>query len=563
MGRAALYASTGARVADPQRLAGTVLSPSPVSQSPAAGRCTTARLREIPGENRCSWNYGLLSLRESGLRFRNSVAVSLWGSHVMPAGRSISRWWIFGCLVCFETVKEVATFCLGPAPIAMDAAQYFEFGQSVARGDFFLLEQSVSYRMPGYGWFLGAFLVLFGRYALLAAIVTQHLLVMATSLVSAAMTYRATGRFSAFLAAYALSAVGVSRAWFANTLLADTLFTFCLSLVFWGWYEYLQQPSSRGAWRLGLALCAALLVRPVPQLLWVPIGATMIGAFWMRHGQLPLSTVLRHAAIVGGLLAICVSPWCFRNRVLFGEFFVAKLPAVNKWLVCFQDGSSPNLPLPAHASADRLVSILQSRNYDMSDRYCYSVIGCLEDCGLSEREIHSLVDEVCRAAIAEHPLRFSFSALKRSVNIWRCLRNAHPAWGDGEPAYFAGQVTWRSEAIAAIYEPVLRNAFSRSLRLNELALLAVALGTWWLIRDVRLRMFGIALALGFLYFTCVTAAVETENYRYRMILEPVMVVAVVSGFTARFGGRATCASELGATAKTSNACPAVYRPGST
>jgi hypothetical protein len=346
--------------------------------------------------------------------------------------------------------------------------------------------------------------------------------------------FRMTGRPSAFLAAYAVSVLGVSRAWFANVLLTDTLFTFCLALLWWAWYEAIRNATVWTSLRLGVALSLALLVRPVPQLLWMPILFTMILAAYTQRPRLRLPTVLAHFAIIVAVVAIFVSPWVVRNRILFGDAFLAKLPAVNKWLVCFQGGSAANLPLPDDEPTRRLIAILKSSGHDPNDRDCYRVVGALERHGLSEREIDELVNKVCLAAIAEHPFRFGYSAFKRSVNIWRCQRNVHPAFGAGEPGNFGDQFTWRSETVAKIYDPVLRNALSRSLRFNELALLSVALGCWWLTRDARTRTFGIALTLAFLYFSAVTGAVETENYRYRMILEPAMIVAVVAGAYTRF-----------------------------
>ena len=444
-------------------------------------------------------------------------------------------WIFFGMLVFLEIAKQAATFALGPTQICMDAIQYTEFGKSVASGDFLLFGHYVSYRMPGYGWFLGPFFLFLDRYALLGAIVAQHAIVLLTSLIPAWVCYRVTGRRAAFLAAYAIAAVGVSRAWFANVLLTDTLFTFCLALLWWALYEYTRKPSTRGAILIGIALSLATLVRPVPQLLSLPIFFTIGLVAWERRKEgVRLSKPILHCAMVACVLIVFLAPWSARNWTMFGEPFIAKLPAVNKWVVCFQEGSSANLPLASDDEATReLISRLQAVNYDLTDRYCYSVVGALEKSGMSEHEIHTMLNRVCLAAIAEHPMQFAVSMFKRSVNIWRCQRNEFPHFGAGEPPNHGDQFTWRSETIASFYEPVLRNAFSRSLRLNEAALLCVALGCWWLLRDAKTRSFGVALTLSFLYFSSVTAAVEIENYRYRMILEPAMIIAVVGGFSTR------------------------------
>ena len=43
------------------------------------------------------------------------------------------------------------------------------------------------------------------------------------------------------------------------------------------------------------------------------------------------------------------------------------------------------------------------------------------------------------------------------------------------------------------------------------------------------RFFGLSLAIIFLYFPTITALLEIESYRYRRVLEPYIVVAIVAG----------------------------------
>jgi hypothetical protein len=84
--------------------------------------------------------------------------------------------------------------------------------------------------------------------------------------------------------------------------------------------------------------------------------------------------------------------------------------------------------------------------------------------------------------------------------------------------------------VANAYEKVLRKTPVHYLRFNEFVMVLVAVGTLGMIWGRHTRALGLSLAMSFLYFAAVTAVAEIENYRYRMILEPCMWVAVVCGF---------------------------------
>lgn len=449
-------------------------------------------------------------------------------------GRAV--WWSFGLLVAvasLQSVKLCLNFSLGPAPVCMDAIEYLAMGRSVANGDLLLLEHYVSYRVPGYSWLVGACLALFKNDALVAIVLLQHLLAALTCALTGRLCYRLTGSYLAAAAGVGLSALLVSRDWFATTLLTETLFTFMLTLLWSVWYEYLRRPVFGMAVLLGLVLGLSTLVRPITELLWIPISATIVFV-GMASLNWKWKRVAAHCLVIVGVTAVVVSPWCYRNWTMFGAPFVAKLPAVNKWQACFQDGASANLPLPKCPAGDRLLAMLHSCDHDMNDLYCYSVIHSLERCGLSEREIDQLVNSVCLAAIKENPVQFGFAALKRCGNFWRCVRNEYPHWGYQEASRHGDLHTWRDQRLSSIYEPLLVGALSRSLTWNEFVLACLALSSWWVVCNSRTRAFAIGIVLTFAYFTVITAVAEIENYRYRMVLEPAIIATIVAGVDSRF-----------------------------
>jgi hypothetical protein len=94
------------------------------------------------------------------------------------------------------------------------------------------------------------------------------------------------------------------------------------------------------------------------------------------------------------------------------------------------------------------------------------------------------------------------------------------------------QIRWHSPVLADLLHRLEHYFPSRWLRMNELVLLAIVAATVMLLIDPRLRTNGLVLGLTLLYFNLITAAVEIPAYRYRMILEPVMIMIVVCAFAA-------------------------------
>jgi hypothetical protein len=440
---------------------------------------------------------------------------------------------LFGVFALISCTIACLTFGVGPAPLENDAAQYWTLAGDVSGGDWLQLRNEVDYRTPLYPAILGVYRYLFDANALMAVVISQHILVLLTNLLIAFICWRVTHSRMAALACYAICALSLMRPWFANLICPETLFAFLFIGSFGALCAYHQRPGLGRAMAFGALMALTILVRPVPKLLWIPLlGVFLMHATtWVAAKQHP-RVVIGHALAAAMVLMMIMSPWWARNWALFGSPFVARLPAVNKWQVCFQGGSAARLAIPNTASGQRLLELLGARNGDVPDRYCAAVIKTLESKGLSNDEIDELVSTACGEAIKDQPLQFAWPTFKRFVNFWRCRADGIPFCKTSEDAQYYGQNTWEFGAVADRYQSVLRNSPAHWLRWNDVWTVLLGAGTMLMIRSRSMRLIGISSALIFLYFAAVTSVVEVENYKYRVFLEPLMIAAVVGGCVA-------------------------------
>jgi hypothetical protein len=443
-------------------------------------------------------------------------------------------WCLLIALFLTSGTKHVLTFATGPTVLKNDAHEYWSRGGRVAEGDWLQVDDAVNYRGPLYPTFLGLCRWAFGSQALLGVAVLQHLLHMVTGLMTAAISWVITRRRLVVLAAYGMSVLCVTRPWYANVVLTESMFLFLMTATFGALVVYHRRPSTPAAAIFAVLLGLSILTRPIPKLLWLPL----VTLFFLHVSQwADLRRILRHAVVAGLALWGVLAPWSIRNRLIFENASVARVPPINKWVVCFHDQSAADLPIPDTAAGDRLRALLPEIDSDNTlRRDGYEVIRRLQDTGLSEEEVDDLITAACLDAIEEHPRTFGWKAVKRFVNFWRCSVKKYPFYSTyrcDRTCDFEGQVTWRFEPFASWYEQVLLRCPSGRLRWMELDSLACGLGTLLLIIRRRTRTIGLSLATIFLYFAAVTAALEVENYRYRMVLDPCIIVASVCGLMSR------------------------------
>jgi hypothetical protein len=172
------------------------------------------------------------------------------------------------------------------------------------------------------------------------------------------------------MACFGLCALSLMRPWFANLICPETLFMFLFVASFGALCAYHQRPGFVRAMAFGMLLALTILVRPVPKLLWIPlVGLFLLQATSWGVERRAMRTVFGHALAAAVMLALILSPWYARNWAVFGEPFVARLPPVNKWQVCFQGGSAARLSIPQTPSGHKLLSLLGTRDGDVAERY--------------------------------------------------------------------------------------------------------------------------------------------------------------------------------------------------
>ncbi len=282
-------------------------------------------------------------------------------------------------------------------------------------------------------------------------------------------------------------------------------------------------------------LGAATLVRPIPQMLWLPLFSLAIA---LPRPNVSRRTALLHVLAGVAAFFVVLSPAMIRNALSVGHGYAARVPPINKWVVCFHDRSAANLPIPPTAAGQKLLALVPELESGRSeDRSGYAVLARLQQRGLDARQIDDLVSQVCLDAILRDPGIFAWQTFKRLGNFWRCTVGPYPYYSHyalDDPDHYLGQRTWRIEPLASWAEFLLEHTLAQSVRWLEVDFVACMLGTFLLIRRPETRFIGLALAIMFVYFPTITALLEVESFRYRRVLEPAIVVAIVAGL---FGTR--------------------------
>ncbi len=352
----------------------------------------------------------------------------------------------------------------------------------------------------------------------------------------------------------ALSLLCFSSHGVAVRLLSDTLLSFLVTLsvaITVGWF---QRPSVGRALAIGAVLGAAIMVKPVAQWAWLPIVAAML---LKAACDVPWRWRLAHAACVVLAAGLVVGPWVVRNEVCFGSPFVTKFAGRSLWWSCFRGdpASRFNAPIPFAEHGRATLAVRQAvpgvdlhntwKTYKELLVHGYSQIAADEVMLCSAKE-----------AIQENPGKYALSRFFRAVWFWITPNGTwRPRTADfdvrgslaeqdspdvlPQADEYAGQSVWKSDwyftqgRLNVIWRP--------HPLLYAAAAVATLVGLIFLIRLPECRAVAIFLALWLGYFFAVTVMVASPEYRYRMILEPTMIMIVVTACQRfRSGSCAAC-----------------------
>jgi hypothetical protein len=428
-------------------------------------------------------------------------------------------------LIGFEILKHAALLSVGLAQPWGDSGPYWQFAQDAASGDLWLLASQQAFRTPGYPWFLAVIIRACGPYALLAAVLLQHGLVLLTSWMTATLAKRVTGSKRMALLAWGLCAISTARPLYANWLLTETLATALLTATMLSLVRGLDEPKP---WRLivaGLWLGMGVLVRPS---LLAAAPALVLGGWFLGRDRRQRCLFAFVGPVVMGL---CVLPWCGRNAQQFDRFAMTVFTGRELWTAHFSPWPGGELDIPVDGAGDELRTRIGDAAIDW--RHNWSVAGALRHSGLDDAETDALMERVAWQAIRAAPGQAIYRTIARCATFWYVkdweIDLIHDVPSRGRLDFDPEQRRWMRSPLQGTVVTALRYTPERWFPAMWLWSAATGFGVMWLVtRQDRCRV-GILLAAVLVTTTVLTAALEVPLYRYRCVLEPLMIVATVSG----------------------------------
>ncbi len=433
--------------------------------------------------------------------------------------------------------KTMAVLAAGPMAIERDALGYWNLSAGVLDGDLLMLGQPVAYRTPMYPWLVAGVRYLAGANALQMLVALQGILIVATALVAGRLAASISGRPAAFLGTLLTTSLGVAHVTYGRAVMTETLFTFLLMLHLQSCAGYAKHPS---CWRgvgsaLTLAIC--VLTRPIAMLLWIP---DLLLIVWVARQRSPTQggtdvnwlRQLGQVGVMGAVYVACLLPWMLRNDHLFGRPALTEFMGRNLWVVTFQDGAGADLPLPETHPARDLVRRVQSVSSAADLRMTWPVSDALVASGLNDAEADRLMLLVARQSIEQHRVQFIAQTGRRLVNFWRCAATSLPEPAENERLLLE-QTSWHYALPLVPW--LLEHRISRSVAGNMVMMVVLGLALASLLGNPHTRGLGLWCACTLAYFGFVTALFEIPNYRYRLVVEPLMATVVGAALALEFG----------------------------
>ncbi|MDZ4688913.1 MAG: hypothetical protein SH850_27875 [Planctomycetaceae bacterium] len=438
---------------------------------------------------------------------------------------------LFGMLCLTEAAKLVAFHQAGPMPRVSDAAAYWRLGTQVASGDIWMTDHAVAYRTPGYPWFLGLMQAACGPWAWCIAVAVQYVAVWLTTMLTGWWTWRVTGRPWLAVAAVAVCVLSAARASHASILLTETLFTLWLTLTGVLLCQSAALVRPRSTVVVAAVWCLAWITRPVAAAL---IPAWLVAWWWPAGDRSFMRTKSLAVALTAAVLAVGLGPWIVRNVLVWQRPALTVFLGRELWVTTFGPGQPDPPGLPATPEADDLVRRVSPDGKFTDWRGNWSVSNGLTASGLSDVAADELMGRVARQAIAADPLRAGQRGVWRAIDYWRAtyLRSMadYDQPTDSEAVIRDEQRLWGRDGYRRFRTAWLESAPERRLLVTELASVLALLGLaglWLSPATIRFAAIGTALVVG---VALATAIVEYPAYRYRMVLEPVLIVCGISGW---------------------------------
>jgi 4-amino-4-deoxy-L-arabinose transferase-like glycosyltransferase len=444
-------------------------------------------------------------------------------------------------LVALNVAKAGVFIAAGQPPLESDSDQYWYYGRCVADGDLLIVNAAQTTRTPGYPWFLALFHATCGARALIAATAAQEAMVVVVALLTAWMCWKVTNSYWAVVIALGVNLFCFSRNGFALYIYSDSLLCFALTLAIALWIVWLKRPTAWGAVATGIALGLAALVKPVAEFAFVPLVLVMI----LRLRGLPWRAQTVQVACLCLAELLVAEPWRIRNQMHFGQPFLTKVAGVTLWWSCFRHGPSDRMDPPLDFTNDPATLKVTQEARGVNLTSAWAVRRELMRLGHPETETDDIMASVAKRAIASQPWTFVCGRCVRYAWFWLTpngtfrpepgqshRENEDDAAGPSATVaaqrsyWLADQNNWHA---SWYFDRGLINAVWRpQVAVYAFATLAVIAGLVTLIRSQEHRLLGISMALWFLYFSMITVLAGRPEYRYRMVLEPAMIMVAAS-----------------------------------
>ncbi|MDO8941697.1 MAG: hypothetical protein Q7U75_00860, partial [Desulfobacterales bacterium] len=163
----------------------------------------------------------------------------------------------------------------------------------------------------------------------------------------------------------------------------------------------------------------------------------------------------------------------------------------------------------------------------------WSVSNALTDAGQSDAAADALMLQASHDGILASPGRFAARGLVRQIDFWRSVYSPDQALYAAETVPGAeppaGQSAWENGSAIALRGKLLSAAPSGTLLFVELTSLLALLGLSGLLILPGSQRTGLVLLALVASLAVLTAALELPNYRYRMVLEPLLIPATLVG----------------------------------
>lgn len=437
-------------------------------------------------------------------------------------------------LLGLECAKLIALDAGGPAPLAGDAGPYWKLGEQIAQGDFWMRENPVGFRTPGYPWCLGLIRWSCGEWAWRTVCILQHAAVWLVTLITGWWAFRLTGNIGLTNLALGLRLLSLGSASYAGTVLTESLF----EPVFLAILMLLTTPPVRSTWRrwllLGCLFALGFLFRPAilaiaPVIALAACIENSSGVSWRPR----LAAAGLRLAIVAVAGLVFVGPWCARNAAIFGRPVPVIFLGRELWMGVFGPGQPVGPPLPQTDFGNRVRSALGELEHNEGWRINWYASNALTTASMNDAEADDLMQKVAWEGIWHDPPRFALRTVWRMVDFWRSVYSRELfLYGDRLTAENipANQNIWGADNWRQWRAGVLDAALENRLLVMELGSLLGLMGTAGLLLLPQTWRSGTLLLATLLAVGCLSGALDIPNYRLRMILEPVLIVGSIAGW---------------------------------